>query len=149
MRASSHHSRRGTRLAPLGSKAADLVVWWEEGFYPQEDAAVKEVVAAFEQGSGKQVEPVFLSKEELPDRSWRGWKRVSRPTSPSGSAPRHLGMGLRRSASGPVGRSVTFRTCSIRRARLWVLLNQRRARGRFTGCRWAARPTPSTSGRAS
>ena len=27
-------------LAPLGARAADLVVWWEKGFYPQEDEAV-------------------------------------------------------------------------------------------------------------
>ena len=25
-------------LAPLGARAADLVVWWEKGFYPEEDA---------------------------------------------------------------------------------------------------------------
>jgi hypothetical protein len=36
-------------IAPLGAKAADFVVWWEEGLYPREDAAVAEVVAAFEQ----------------------------------------------------------------------------------------------------
>ena len=36
-------------LAPLGAQAADLVVWWEQGFYPQEDAAIREIVAAFEQ----------------------------------------------------------------------------------------------------
>jgi ABC-type glycerol-3-phosphate transport system substrate-binding protein len=46
-------------LAPVGAKAADLVVWWDEGFYPQEDKAVKEIIAAFEQESGKQVELVF------------------------------------------------------------------------------------------
>ena len=28
-------------LAPLGARAADLVVWWEEGFYPEEDEAVR------------------------------------------------------------------------------------------------------------
>ena len=27
-------------MAPLGAKAADLVVWWEKGFYAQEDEAV-------------------------------------------------------------------------------------------------------------
>ena len=43
-------------LAPLGARAADLVVWWEQGFNPEEDAAVRETVAAFEQHSGKQVE---------------------------------------------------------------------------------------------
>jgi multiple sugar transport system substrate-binding protein len=43
-------------LAPLGAKAADLVIWWEKGYYDQEDAAVAEIIAAFEQGSGKRVE---------------------------------------------------------------------------------------------
>jgi multiple sugar transport system substrate-binding protein len=45
-------------MAPLGARAADLVVWWEKGFYPQEDEAVREIIAAFEQESGKQVELV-------------------------------------------------------------------------------------------
>ena len=45
-------------LAPHGARAADLVVWWEKGFYPQEDAAVREIIAAFEQETGKQVELV-------------------------------------------------------------------------------------------
>ena len=40
-------------LAPLGARAADLVVWWEEGFNPEEDQAVREIVAAFEQKTGK------------------------------------------------------------------------------------------------
>jgi ABC-type glycerol-3-phosphate transport system substrate-binding protein len=40
-------------LAPLGARGADLVVWWEEGFYAQEDAAVREIIASFEQESGK------------------------------------------------------------------------------------------------
>jgi multiple sugar transport system substrate-binding protein len=52
-------------LAPLGAKGADLVVWWEEGFYPQEDEAVKEIIGAFEQGSGKQVELAFYPQPEL------------------------------------------------------------------------------------
>jgi hypothetical protein len=36
-------------MAPLGAWGADLVVWWEKGFYPQEDEAVAEIIAAFEQ----------------------------------------------------------------------------------------------------
>src|SRR4051812_4948794 len=48
-------------LAPLGVRAADLVVWWEEGFYPEEDAAVREIIAAFEQKSGRKVELTFYS----------------------------------------------------------------------------------------
>ncbi len=45
-------------LAPLGVWAADLVVWWEKGYYPQEDAAIAEIIAAFEQKTGKRVELV-------------------------------------------------------------------------------------------
>ena len=46
-------------MVPLGARAADLVVWWEKGVLPQEDAAVTEIIAAFEQETGKQVELVF------------------------------------------------------------------------------------------
>jgi multiple sugar transport system substrate-binding protein len=54
-------------IAPISAKAADLVVWWEKGFNPEEDAAVREIIAAFEQGSGSQVELVFREQEELAD----------------------------------------------------------------------------------
>jgi multiple sugar transport system substrate-binding protein len=52
-------------MVPLGARGADLVVWWEEGQYAEEDEAVREIVAAFEQGSGKQVELVLGPQEEL------------------------------------------------------------------------------------
>jgi ABC-type glycerol-3-phosphate transport system substrate-binding protein len=52
-------------MAPLGANSADLVVWWEEGQAAEEDEAVREIVAAFEQGSGKQVELVLGPQEEL------------------------------------------------------------------------------------
>jgi multiple sugar transport system substrate-binding protein len=55
-------------LAPLSAEAADLVVWWEKGYYAQEDEAVREIVAAFEQESGKQVELVFQQQAELPQK---------------------------------------------------------------------------------
>jgi multiple sugar transport system substrate-binding protein len=44
--------------APLGAHAADLVVWWEEAWYPEEESAVAEMVAAFEQQTGKKIELV-------------------------------------------------------------------------------------------
>ncbi len=53
------YSPRYWLLAPPAARAADLVVWWDKGFYPQEDAAVREIIAAFEQETGKQVELVF------------------------------------------------------------------------------------------
>jgi multiple sugar transport system substrate-binding protein len=55
-------------LAPIGVKAADLVVWWEKGYYDQEDEAVREIVAAFEQETGKQVDLVFQQQNELPQK---------------------------------------------------------------------------------
>jgi multiple sugar transport system substrate-binding protein len=55
-------------MAPLGAQAADLVVWWPKGYYAEEDAAVRDTIAAFEQDSGKEIELVFYSDEELLDR---------------------------------------------------------------------------------
>jgi multiple sugar transport system substrate-binding protein len=52
-------------LAPLAVHAADLVVWWEKGFYPQADEAVAEIVAAFEQDTGKEVELVQPTQAEI------------------------------------------------------------------------------------
>jgi multiple sugar transport system substrate-binding protein len=56
-------------LVPLAAQAADLVVWWEEGFNPEEDAAVGEIVAAFEHETSKRVEPAFFSQNDLPART--------------------------------------------------------------------------------
>src|SRR4051794_40604526 len=57
-------------LAPLGARAADLVVWWEKGFNPEEDQAVRETVAAFERKTGKEVELAFYAQQvELPGRT--------------------------------------------------------------------------------
>jgi multiple sugar transport system substrate-binding protein len=55
-------------MAPPSASAADLVVWWHEGYYTEEDEAVREIIAAFEQESGKQVELVIRPMEELPDK---------------------------------------------------------------------------------
>jgi hypothetical protein len=54
-------------LAPLGAKAADLVVWWDEGYYPEEREAVEEIVAAFEQETGKQVELASCFRHQSED----------------------------------------------------------------------------------
>src|SRR4051794_29549926 len=55
-------------LAPLDARAADLVVWWDEGFAPAEDDAVREMMAAFEHKTGKTVELAFFAQDVLPDR---------------------------------------------------------------------------------
>jgi hypothetical protein len=53
-------------LAPLGARAADLVVWWSEGYYAEEDEAVREIVAAFEGRS---------SSFSVLRRSFQTWSR--------------------------------------------------------------------------
>jgi multiple sugar transport system substrate-binding protein len=52
-------------LASLGVQAADLMVWWDKGYTPEEDQAVRETVAAFEK-DGKQIELTFYPQAELP-----------------------------------------------------------------------------------
>jgi multiple sugar transport system substrate-binding protein len=54
-------------MAPVGALAADLIVWWEKGFYPEEDAAVAEIIAAFEDKTGQQVELVLHEQAAFPD----------------------------------------------------------------------------------
>jgi multiple sugar transport system substrate-binding protein len=56
-------------MVPLGAKAADLVVWWYKGFYEQEDEAVRETISAFEQESGKQVDLVQPTLDEIYDET--------------------------------------------------------------------------------
>jgi multiple sugar transport system substrate-binding protein len=55
-------------ITPLGAHAADLVVWWQEGYYAQEDNAVRDIVAAFEQGTGKHVDLTFYDELALPTK---------------------------------------------------------------------------------
>jgi multiple sugar transport system substrate-binding protein len=56
-------------LAPLTARAADLVVWWEKGFYPGEDEAIAEITAAFEQKTGKTVELVLHPQLDVQDKA--------------------------------------------------------------------------------
>ena len=62
-----HSSRRGAHPGFAWRPAADLVVWWEQGYYTEEDVAVREIVAAFEQGSGKRVELVLHGQAKFPN----------------------------------------------------------------------------------
>ena len=45
------------------------MVWWEKGFFPQADEAVTEIVAAFEQDTGKEVELVQPEQAEIQERA--------------------------------------------------------------------------------
>ena len=72
-------------LSPLGARAADLVVWWQQAHHAQEDEALSEVVAAFEQATGRQVEITLLPMAEQPPASKRRSRPATHPTSPSAS----------------------------------------------------------------
>ena len=56
-------------MTPLCARGADLVVWWEKGFYPGEDEAVAEVIEAFEQKTGKRVELIQPTQDEVFDKT--------------------------------------------------------------------------------
>ena len=45
--------------------AADLTIWWEKGFYPEEDAAVKQLISTYEQKTGKEVELVLHEQSDF------------------------------------------------------------------------------------
>jgi multiple sugar transport system substrate-binding protein len=56
-------------LAPLGARAADLVVWWDKAYYAQEDVALAALVRDFEQKSGVKVELVRYQDIEVPEKT--------------------------------------------------------------------------------
>jgi multiple sugar transport system substrate-binding protein len=55
-------------MVSLSAESADLVVWWDKGFYAQEDEALREIMAAFEQRSGKRVELVLHGLTEFENK---------------------------------------------------------------------------------
>jgi multiple sugar transport system substrate-binding protein len=72
-RSAVHHPAHIVACAALviiavNAKAADLVVWWQDDFHAQENEAVREIIAAFEQETGKQVELVQPAQGEILDK---------------------------------------------------------------------------------
>ena len=124
-----------------------------EGRYPEEDEAVREIVAAFEQETGKQVELVLPFRgRELAGQIEAALEAGQPPDFAFGIAAQlRRGMGLRGSARGPHRRcSATSRTCSIRtRSRGGRCSTRRPGRRPLRAADGADRPTTSTSGRAS
>jgi ABC-type glycerol-3-phosphate transport system substrate-binding protein len=56
-------------IAPVGAKGADLAVWWDQGVYPEQDAAVAELISAFEHKTGTDVELVQHPPWEMEDKA--------------------------------------------------------------------------------
>ena len=55
-------------LAPFGTRAADLTVWWNKGFYPEEDEAIRRVAADFEAETGTRIELDLFPQAEIATR---------------------------------------------------------------------------------
>lgn len=51
-----------------GSKNKKLTIWWNSGFYPEENKAVKAIAADWEQKSGHKVDLQFYSTDDLPTK---------------------------------------------------------------------------------
>src|SRR6201993_3972652 len=58
LRSSIGIAAAGTLVRPLIANAAATTaeVWWPQGFVPEEDAAIKKVVADYEKASGNTIE---------------------------------------------------------------------------------------------
>jgi multiple sugar transport system substrate-binding protein len=52
--------------APAHAAGQTITVWWNQGFYPAEDQAMRESVAAWEKASGNKVELTFYNGADLP-----------------------------------------------------------------------------------
>ena len=124
-------------MAPLGASAADLVCGGVRAT-AQEDEAVKEIIAAFEQNAGKQVGSSMV-RTSLRTSSWLRSRPGSRPTSSSQwLIPSATAMGLRGSARRPHGRHrPLFRLVRSGRARRrHAARRDDRAGVASTCCRW-------------
>ena len=58
-----------TPLALDSSNKRDLLVWWSEGYYPEETDAVEAITSKWEKESGKKVNLVFFNDGEISQRA--------------------------------------------------------------------------------
>ena len=52
--------------SPAAAAGQTVTIWWNQGFYPAEDQAMKDVVAAWEKQSGDKVDLTFYNGSDLP-----------------------------------------------------------------------------------
>lgn len=136
-------------LAPLGAWGADLVVWWDEGWYAEEAEAAGEVVEAFEEGTGKQVELVLQPEQEHASAIIAALEAGRPPDVAFGiGLTLHVGEWAREDRlvdlSDAVGAFATRTPSTVR-----LCSTRRPGRRPCTHFQWVVRPTTSTFGRAS
>ena len=58
----------GATVVPTAASAAGqtITVWWNQGFYPTEDQALRTTIAAYEKESGNKVDLTFYNGSDLP-----------------------------------------------------------------------------------
>jgi len=56
-------------VAPVTSAKQDLIVWWAEGYFPEETDAIELISRKWEKVTGKKVKILFLSDNELNQRT--------------------------------------------------------------------------------
>jgi len=138
-------------MAPLGARAADLIVWWDKGFYAQEDEAIAEVVAAFEQNTGKQAELAHFPEEEPPNKIGAALDAGRPPDIAYGLIPENIGQWALDDRlvdlTDVIGSFANMFDADALDS--VALVNGRTGQRAAYGCLWAARATTSTSGRVS
>lgn len=58
----------GALVAPARANADTITVWWNQGFYPAEDAALRTTIANYEKASGNKVDLTFYNGSDLPSK---------------------------------------------------------------------------------
>src|SRR5919109_3165530 len=53
-------------LSGMPATAADLTIWWNKSYYPEEDQQFDKIVAQFEKDKGIDVEYVYYTNEDVP-----------------------------------------------------------------------------------
>ena len=56
-------------VATDNSTERDLLVWWSEGYYPEETDAIEAITRKWEKESGKKVDLVFFNDGEISQRA--------------------------------------------------------------------------------
>ena len=108
-------------MAPFGANGRRPRRLVGEGYYAEEDEALREIIAAFEQESGKQVELVLYPQEELPDKIVAALEAGQPPDFAFGLVDLTSSSNGRSRIGSSISRtpSATFRTCSIRMCSSW------------------------------
>jgi multiple sugar transport system substrate-binding protein len=55
-----------TISATAGAAAADLTIWWNKSYYPEEDQQFDKIVTEYEKSSGKDVDYTYYTNEDVP-----------------------------------------------------------------------------------